>query len=494
MKLIPLVISMLMMTACYSVGGGSATPKDPGCDSEEVKLDGKCVVLKTTITEPSDPGLQACEGTVNDVAELECSVEDTNEVVASSLCGVDPSDLEREFQSPAGSVSTPVSNGQSVLTCVLGADTGTTSLNCDNGFIDISGSCVVGVTNMMMGARTTCAEYSDGDIKCVGRSIWGGGSITQVVNPITVAQLVDSKHISMGEYDICSIKSDDTVECSGQNAEGMLGSGDTIAQPTAFTVSEWDNALKVAVGFQTTCVLAIDGSVKCSGANYSAQYGNGIDTTVSQVPYASTGYSNAKNILPMQDGMCVQRMDDSWECAADNYYGSLGNGAPQVPVKTPIPMPIFDDTKQIAISQGGTHICVIKNDNKVFCSGANFDGQIGTGNTTSLDTFTEMPQWSGAKYMSLGQSHTCAIMSDDTVMCSGKNFNGQLADGTNVRKLSPVTASGFSDAKMIFTGYEHTCVVKNDNSVVCAGLNTEGMLGVGSDAVPSYNTATLTLF
>ena len=78
---------------------------------------------------------------------------------------------------------------------------------------------------------------------------------------------------------------------------------------------------------------------------------------------------------------------------------------------------------------------VLKQDDSVWATGRNTDGQLGDGSTTSRRSFVQVIS-NGAKALHAGDHHSIVLKQDGSVWATGKNTYGQLGDGTTTDKLS----------------------------------------------------------
>jgi alpha-tubulin suppressor-like RCC1 family protein len=133
-----------------------------------------------------------------------------------------------------------------------------------------------------------------------------------------------------------------------------------------------------------------------------------------------------------------------------------------------------------AVGGGSRHACAIMDAGTVRCWGANDDGQIGDGTTTSRPIPVEVPTIADVFLVALGDKHSCALGRNGTVRCWGGNDRGQLGDGTNTGRTSPVLVRGLSEVLEIASGTSHVCARLQDSSVRCWGNNESGQLGDGT--------------
>ena len=79
-------------------------------------------------------------------------------------------------------------------------------------------------------------------------------------------------------------------------------------------------------------------------------------------------------------------------------------------------------------------------------------GQLGLGNSSSVDYLTPIPNLNGAVHISLGFDHASFIKSDGTLWSVGRNHYGQLGIGSTDNKLVPTEVSGVDNAYVVSSG------------------------------------------
>jgi alpha-tubulin suppressor-like RCC1 family protein len=165
------------------------------------------------------------------------------------------------------------------------------------------------------------------------------------------------------------------------------------------------------------------------------------------------------------------------------------------------------------IVAGGAHSCALSGTGSVVCWGANWAGQLGTGN--QVRAFGSCP-WEyvpnnynpfpcsnapaavagGHTFASitLGLLHTCGLTTSGEAFCWGNNPNGELgSEGATYcnpnnpgppsapYKCSgvPIRVSGGLRFSSIVAGYNHTCGISVGGAAYCWGLSPDGSLGTG---------------
>jgi alpha-tubulin suppressor-like RCC1 family protein len=157
-------------------------------------------------------------------------------------------------------------------------------------------------------------------------------------------------------------------------------------------------------------------------------------------------------------------------------------------------------TSVAAIKGGGVHTVALRADGSVLSWGANFDGQLGDGTTTSR--YTPVPvcavgatdcaatPLTGVTAIAAGWDHNLALLSDGTVVSWGRNYSGRLGDGTYTDRTTPVrvcavgatdcAANPLNGVVAIAAGSLHSLALLGDGTVVAWGDNWNGQLGDGT--------------
>ncbi|HEX6148593.1 cutinase family protein [Nocardioides sp.] len=132
------------------------------------------------------------------------------------------------------------------------------------------------------------------------------------------------------------------------------------------------------------------------------------------------------------------------------------------------------------VSSGGRHTCQLRGNGTVWCWGANFYGQLGTGDHTGGPTPRQVGAATDWTQVSAGGMHTCGVRENGTLWCWGLNYRGQLGTGGRQDKTKPVRVGTASDWVSVASGWVHTCATRADGSAWCWGDNDYGQLGAGS--------------
>jgi putative nucleotidyltransferase with HDIG domain len=150
-----------------------------------------------------------------------------------------------------------------------------------------------------------------------------------------------------------------------------------------------------------------------------------------------------------------------------------------------------NDPPPATAAAGADHSCFGLADGTVWCTGDNFSGQLGTGDTTGALTPVQVVGpggvglFEGAADITAGNNHSCAVKDDGTVWCWGDGRDGELGDGTLTRSTTPVQVAGvggvgfLTGAVEVAAGEDFSCAVIDDGTVSCWGEDDDYQLGNG---------------
>ena len=410
-----------------------------------------------------------------------------------------------------------------------------------NSSIPVSVSGLTNAISISAGSVHTCARLTDTSVKCWGNNSFGQvgpGSTTYSATPGDVTGgIMNTQYFSAGSQHGCSLYdpgSGKIVQCWGDNAVYQLGTTAFSRSSSPTTVSGFTTSpTNLSAGGWHNCTLQSDGSIACWGQNTYGQLGNGTTTdsatpvTVSGIiNYASTYYNpnifgpspvyyttiavsagSARTCAIIEQkkdtGLCsgtpplclpVYNVSDSVKCWGDNDAGQLGTGTPSA-TGSSTPVDVTGISTAAALTGGYNHTCALLSNGTVQCWGANYSGQLGDGSLNNSSIPVSVSGITNAIALSSGNNndHSCAILSGGLtggpVECWGDNTFGQLGNGTTVNSSVPVTVTGITNATSVATGYGHTCALLSDNTVKCWGWNVLGQLGDGSTTNSSVPVA-----
>jgi CheY-specific phosphatase CheX len=137
---------------------------------------------------------------------------------------------------------------------------------------------------------------------------------------------------------------------------------------------------------------------------------------------------------------------------------------------------------------------VLFDDGSIYGTGSNTNGQLGLGDTSNRNTFTEItniPAGKTATSISCGFFHTMVLFDDGSIYGTGLNSYGALGLGDNTQRITLTEITNIPAGKRatsIYCGFFHTMVLFDDGSIYVTGYNNNGQLGLGDTS--SKNTLT----
>ena len=236
------------------------------------------------------------------------------------------------------------------------------------------GTRLTGISAIEAGYRYTAALTADATVKAWGVGPLGNESSLQVSTPIDVlvapggVPLTGVTAIAGGSFHACALTSGGGVKCWGDNNNGRLGDGTTIARLTPVDVLTspggvpLSGVVAIAVENSHTCALTDAGAVKCWGANTDGQLGD--DTTVAKhTPVDASGLSATNtSITAGLYHTCAVTSASGAKCWGSNYYGQLGVKST---VKRLTPVNVSGLATGVAdVTAGGYFTCAFHHDRR----------------------------------------------------------------------------------------------------------------------------------
>jgi alpha-tubulin suppressor-like RCC1 family protein len=191
-----------------------------------------------------------------------------------------------------------------------------------------------------------------------------------------------------------------------------------------------------------TCVIADTGEVLCWGWNSTGQLGDGSAPSSRSTPGPVTGLSDVVSLAAgCHQHLCAVDGSGAVYCWGENVQSQLGDGtttSSDVPVRVAFPE---GDVHVVEVAVGSAHTCARTDDGRVWCWGANDEGQIGNGTVGEPRGPTLVPRFAApgaipAAALQLGCDDSCVRLTDGSFWCWGGN-EGIFADASVERAPQP---------------------------------------------------------
>jgi alpha-tubulin suppressor-like RCC1 family protein len=241
-----------------------------------------------------------------------------------------------------------------------------------------------------------------------------------------------------------------------------------------------------------SCAVLNNGEVWCWGSGVNGRLGNNANLDrYTPVKVQLPNGTLATQVSAGGHHTCAVDVAGKAWCWGEGLNGQLGNGL-LLDRLTPTQVSFGAGVSITQISAGGAHTCAVDTKNRVWCWGANLDGQLGNNSILNRAVPVQVSNFSNAVQVSAGDEHTCAVLANGQVWCWGEGQNGRLCLNLLGDSLVPVQVPGVSNALQVSAGDDQTCarvIDAGSKKDLCWGGDSHGQLGNGenldsSSAVP----------
>ena len=314
----------------------------------------------------------------------------------------------------------------------------TCTIRYNNPFLRTSGDNTESKSNPMLSplvskisasATHTLILDENNTVWATGRNGCGQHGVGDNTNRSTPVEMTsDVKDIKAGDNYNLILKNDNTLWATGLNNFGQLGVGDNLNRSTPIEVTSDVKSMSAGLGF--SLILKNDNTLWAVGYNISGQFGVG-DNTNRSTPIEVT--SDVKDMSAGQGHTLILKNNDTLWATGSNPYGQLGVGdkvphGPTIGCYTNSPLEVTSNVKKM--SGGGMHTLILKNDNTLWATGRNSEGQLGVGDKvpsgSNAYTASLVEVTSDVKDMKAGVWHSLILKNDNTLWATGRNSEGQL--------------------------------------------------------------------
>ena len=285
--------------------------------------------------------------------------------------------------------------------------------------------------------------------------------------------------VSCGAAFVAALKNDGTLWVAGQNTYGQLGLGDSTKREVLTQVGS-DSWLWVGCLNHSMLAVKSNGTLWGTGYNANGELGLGV------------GGSGNKNVLTLvgsasdwakvdggQHFAVATRTDGSIYGTGRNTDGELGLGdRSNRDVFTYI-----SGENWTHIQCGGYHTLGIRSDGTLWATGVANSGQLGLGAQAVIDqrvlTLTQVGSDSIWNCIAAGQYFSMATKTDLTLHGTGLNFYGELGLGDETLR-DVFTQASSSIWESVFAGFTASYALTISGAMHSTGANANGELGLDS--------------
>lgn len=240
-----------------------------------------------------------------------------------------------------------------------------------------------------------------------------------------------------------AIDSSDNLYAWGANSEGYVGDGTTINKTSPqLILTNVDKLYVLSSGRQASLFAVLtNGTVKSWGDNSYGQLGHGSASDYTATPTLISGLSNVESMylahwfeVGGDDKPSFVFCKTSSALYGWGYNGdyNLGTGSNPSPVTSPTAITTLPSLP-VHIAAGSEATLFVLSDGSVYGCGLNSSGNLGTGNTTAVNTVTQLSITNAAKAFigqhKDGRSPAFILKTDGTLWGCGGQKGGQLGNG-----------------------------------------------------------------
>jgi alpha-tubulin suppressor-like RCC1 family protein len=283
----------------------------------------------------------------------------------------------------------------------------------------------------------------------------------------------------------------------GYNTEGAVGDGSGVNQlsPVPVTLPAAVAQISADPDGQTSAAVLANGTVATWGYNWAGQIGDGRWPTPRLAPFVVPGLAGITQVaVGAQHMLALDSAGTIWSWGA-NVNGQLGNGTTSsIQGSNPTPVPVPGLTAVTQIAAGSDYSLALRSDGTVWAWGGNAYGQLGDHTTTDRDRPEQVPGLTKITKVIAGYQTSYAIGVGGVLLAWGNNAQGLLGNGTStgfsavpaqVPGLTGVTAVSSGGASGFETSSETLAVVGQAGTLWSWGGNAFGQAGDGTTTARS---------
>lgn len=348
---------------------------------------------------------------------------------------------------------------------------------CAGGMCNGAGECYAPLIATWVGAGVyhSCALRDDDSVVCFGENAYGllgtGDLLPVPLDAKPTAMILDTASLSVGAFHTCSVTHSGELWCWGDNGSSQLGDGTMTTRPSPIHIAMPDDVASVSAGQSATCSVLVDGTIWCSGDGVLIGTGDGVTRAT---PTQTLGINNAVQVAVGSGHTCARLADGHINCWGYNWAGQLGDGnvlavepfASFAPVETLT----IDDATDIAV--GPQTSCAIRGGSELWCwpwEGSSMPARVALPILDAVDVEIGMTQ------------RICVRSTAGALYCFGDNDYGQLGDGTMDYASSPIHIERAGVVSEFSLGFGlSACARLVSGEVRCWGENSAGQLGDGT--------------
>lgn len=242
----------------------------------------------------------------------------------------------------------------------------------------------------------------------------------------------------------------------GADSATLAASCKKFGCPTPVPVSGGITFASLSAGNALTCGLTVAGAAYCWGADDVGQLGLGSTAAPEMCGDTLQPRPCSHTPLPVTGGLVFATVaaGDSVVCGLTTvgaaycwgYNGGVMGSAVPLGSVAAAPTQVAAGLTFVGIAVGHQYACGVMENGDAYCWGMGDNGVLGTGATVHYNA-TPLRVVGGHQFVAVGAAsglgdHTCALAPDGTAFCWGANVEGQLGNGSTTTSEAPAEVLG----------------------------------------------------
>jgi hypothetical protein len=294
--------------------------------------------------------------------------------------------------------------------------------------------------------------------------VGNGDRSSSSVNPPVQIASGSWKTVASSLYGGQAIKTDGTMWTWGWAFNGRLGTGQTsdkLFETTPVQMGSDTNWDKISAGFFCSAAIKTNGTLWTWGLNNNGQLGLG-DADNRSYPTQVGSDTNWNNVSCGSSGYFAMatKTDGTLWLWGKNSYGQLGLGDTTTRY-TPTQVGVLTTWSKVSAATGnnGFSSFAIKTDGTLWSWGANWQGNLGLGDTTNRSSPCQVGS-STWLAVTAGGTNTGGIKTNGTLWTWGFNYYGQLGLGDTTTRSVPTQVGALNTWVLIAMNYGSAVAVR----------------------------------
>jgi hypothetical protein len=289
-----------------------------------------------------------------------------------------------------------------------------------------------------------------------------------------------------------------TTLSAGYNGFGQLGTGNLDGRNVLGPLSKYYPFTSGVIGGNHSVAFINNSTVRSWGYNGYGQLGN-ASTDYSSTPVKVAALNGVTAVAAGAYHSLALRNDDTLWAWGSNTLGQLGVGFTTVPSYIYIPIKVGTTTlgapfTQISAIAANSYNSLALANGFVWAWGYNGSGQLGVDPVTTGASASPLPvsglPTSGLSAIAVGGAFNYAVANGE-VWAWGANDNGQLGNGTTTSSYTPVkvmqsATMPLTDIVQVAAGIQHGLARDSQGRVWAWGYNSFGQLGNNNQLDSSF--------